>query len=92
MGGDSASDLSRREEEVLAALLEDLTNKEAADRLHISERTVKLLCLQFVHQIRCATPRRPDSPLLPTTCYGIDMELARMEVEIEQHFEGAVSN
>ena len=41
MGGDSASELSRREEEVLAALLEDLTNKEVADRLHISERTVK---------------------------------------------------
>jgi DNA-binding NarL/FixJ family response regulator len=41
MGGDSASELSRREEEVLAALLEDLTNKEVADRLRISERTVK---------------------------------------------------
>jgi DNA-binding NarL/FixJ family response regulator len=41
MRGDSASELSRREEEVLAALLEDLANKEVADRLHISERTVK---------------------------------------------------
>jgi DNA-binding NarL/FixJ family response regulator len=38
---DSASELSRREEEVLAALLEDLANKQVADRLHISERTVK---------------------------------------------------
>ncbi len=41
MRGDSASELSRREEEVLSALLEDLANKEVADRLHISERTVK---------------------------------------------------
>jgi DNA-binding NarL/FixJ family response regulator len=39
--GDGASELSPREEEVLAALLEDLANKEVADRLHISERTVK---------------------------------------------------
>jgi DNA-binding NarL/FixJ family response regulator len=41
MRGDPESELSRREEEVLAALLEDLANKEVADRLHISERTVK---------------------------------------------------
>jgi DNA-binding NarL/FixJ family response regulator len=41
MRRDPASELSRREEEVLAALLEDLANKEVADRLHISERTVK---------------------------------------------------
>ncbi len=39
--GDPESELSRREEEVLTALREDLTNKEVADRLHISERTVK---------------------------------------------------
>lgn len=39
--GESPGELSRREEEVLAALLEDLANKEVADRLHISERTVK---------------------------------------------------
>src|SRR5271163_1040189 len=41
LGGDSASEHSRREEEVLAAMLEELANKEVADRLHISERTVK---------------------------------------------------
>jgi DNA-binding NarL/FixJ family response regulator len=41
MRGDPESELSHREEEVLAALLEDLANKEVADRLHISERTVK---------------------------------------------------
>jgi DNA-binding NarL/FixJ family response regulator len=39
--GESPGELSRREEEVLAALLEDLANKEVADRLRISERTVK---------------------------------------------------
>ena len=39
--GDSPADLSRREQEVLNVLLENLANKEVADRLHISERTVK---------------------------------------------------
>ena len=35
------ADLSRRERETLDALLENLSNKEIANRLHISERTVK---------------------------------------------------
>ncbi|MBI1940340.1 MAG: response regulator transcription factor [Acidobacteria bacterium] len=35
------ADLSRREQEALDALLENLTNKEIASRLHISERTAK---------------------------------------------------
>jgi len=35
------TDLSPREREVLQALLDNLANKEIADRLHISERTVK---------------------------------------------------
>jgi len=39
--GDSPAELSRREQEVLSGLLENLANKEVADRLHISERTVK---------------------------------------------------
>ncbi len=38
---DRATDLSRREQEVLDALLENLANKEIANRLNISERTVK---------------------------------------------------
>ena len=39
--GDCPRQLSRREQEVLDGLLENLVNKEIADRLHISERTVK---------------------------------------------------
>jgi DNA-binding NarL/FixJ family response regulator len=35
------AELSRREQEVLVGLREKLANKEVADRLHISERTVK---------------------------------------------------
>jgi DNA-binding NarL/FixJ family response regulator len=35
------AELSRREQEVLTLLLDNLANKELADRLHISERTVK---------------------------------------------------
>jgi len=35
------AELSRREQETLNGLLENLTNRELADRLHISERTVK---------------------------------------------------
>ncbi len=36
-----AAEVSRRSQEVLGAVLENLSNKEIADRLHISERTVK---------------------------------------------------
>jgi DNA-binding NarL/FixJ family response regulator len=39
--GNSPTELSRREQEVLVGLREKLANKEVADRLHISERTVK---------------------------------------------------
>ena len=41
LGHNSPTDLSRREREVLNLLLENLANKELAERLHISERTVK---------------------------------------------------
>ncbi|MBI4167237.1 MAG: helix-turn-helix transcriptional regulator, partial [Acidobacteria bacterium] len=37
----SPADLSPREREALDALLENLSNKEIASRLHISERTAK---------------------------------------------------
>ena len=36
-----SSELSRREQEVLSGLLENLANKEIAGKLNISERTVK---------------------------------------------------
>jgi len=39
--GSTAAHLSRREKEVLNALLENLSNKEIASNLNISERTVK---------------------------------------------------
>jgi DNA-binding NarL/FixJ family response regulator len=39
--GPRGAQLSRREEEVLSALLANLTNKEIAQQLHISVRTVK---------------------------------------------------
>jgi two-component system nitrate/nitrite response regulator NarL len=39
--GGTASDLSRREQEVLEALLENLANKEIAARMEISESAVK---------------------------------------------------
>jgi DNA-binding NarL/FixJ family response regulator len=38
---EAPSELSRREQEVLSSLLENLANKEVASRLNISERTVK---------------------------------------------------
>jgi DNA-binding NarL/FixJ family response regulator len=41
MRTNSPTELSRREQEVLFGLCEKLANKEVADRLHISERTVK---------------------------------------------------
>ena len=41
MRANSPTELSPREQEVLVGLREKLANKEVADRLHISERTVK---------------------------------------------------
>jgi len=38
---DSVANLSRREQEVLDSLLENLSNKEIASKLNIAERTVK---------------------------------------------------
>jgi DNA-binding NarL/FixJ family response regulator len=38
---DSVTNLSRREQEVLDSLLENLSNKEIANKLNIAERTVK---------------------------------------------------
>lgn len=61
---DSASDLSRREQEVLSGLLENLANKEVAERLHISERTVKFHVSNLLAKF--GVRRRADLILL---CY-----------------------
>ena len=61
---DSPSDLSRREQEVLNSLLENLANKEVADRLHISERTVKFHVSNLLAKF--GVRRRADLILL---CY-----------------------
>lgn len=61
---DSSSDLSRREQEVLTGLLENLANKEVADRLNISERTVKFHVSNLLAKF--GVRRRADLILL---CY-----------------------
>jgi DNA-binding NarL/FixJ family response regulator len=62
--GDSPAELSRREQEVLNGLLENLANKEVADRLHISERTVKFHVSNLLAKF--GVRRRADLILL---CY-----------------------
>jgi len=61
---DAPAELSRREQEVLASLLENLANKEIADRLHISERTVKFHVSNLLSKF--GVRRRADLILL---CY-----------------------
>lgn len=61
---DSTADLSRREQEVLALLLENLANKEIGSRLNISERTVKFHVSNLLSKF--AVRRRADLILL---CY-----------------------
>ena len=58
------ADLSRREREVLDCLLENLANKEIADKLHISERTVKFHVSSLLSKF--SVRRRTDLILL---CY-----------------------
>jgi len=62
--GDSTAELSRREQEVLSGLLENLANKEVAERLHISERTVKFHVSNLLAKF--GVRRRADLILL---CY-----------------------
>jgi DNA-binding NarL/FixJ family response regulator len=62
--GDSTAELSRREQEVLNGLLENLANKEVADRLNISERTVKFHVSNLLAKF--GVRRRADLILL---CY-----------------------
>jgi two-component system, NarL family, nitrate/nitrite response regulator NarL len=54
--------LSKREREVLDALLENLANKEIADKLHISERTVKFHVSSVLQKF--SVRRRSDLMLL----------------------------
>jgi DNA-binding NarL/FixJ family response regulator len=61
---EAPSDLSKRETEVLNGLLENLANKEVADRLNISERTVKFHVSNLLAKF--GVRRRADLILL---CY-----------------------
>jgi DNA-binding NarL/FixJ family response regulator len=61
---DSAAELSRREQEVLNLLLENLANKEIASKLNISERTVKFHVSNLLSKF--GVRRRADLILL---CY-----------------------
>jgi DNA-binding NarL/FixJ family response regulator len=61
---ESPNELSRREQEVLSGLLENLANKEVAERLHISERTVKFHVSNLLQKF--GVRRRADLILL---CY-----------------------
>jgi two-component system nitrate/nitrite response regulator NarL len=61
---DSNADLSRREQEVLNCLLENLANKEIGNKLNISERTVKFHVSNLLNKF--GVRRRADLILL---CY-----------------------
>lgn len=61
---DTSADLSRREQEVLSSLLENLANKEIASQLNISERTVKFHVSNLLSKF--GVRRRADLILL---CY-----------------------
>jgi two-component system, NarL family, nitrate/nitrite response regulator NarL len=61
---DTAAELSRREQEVLNALLENLANKEIGSKLNISERTVKFHVSNLLNKF--GVRRRADLILL---CY-----------------------
>jgi DNA-binding NarL/FixJ family response regulator len=61
---DSTNDLSQREQEVLTGLLENLANKELAQKMKISERTVKFHVSNLLAKF--GVRRRADLILL---CY-----------------------
>ena len=61
---DTSADLSRREQEVLNSLLENLANKEIGSKLNISERTVKFHVSNLLSKF--GVRRRADLILL---CY-----------------------
>jgi DNA-binding NarL/FixJ family response regulator len=59
---DSVANLSRREQEVLDSLLENLSNKEIAGKLNIAERTVKFHVSNLLNKF--GVRRRADLILL----------------------------
>lgn len=59
---DSVTNLSRREQEVLDSLLENLSNKEIASKLNIAERTVKFHVSNLLNKF--GVRRRADLILL----------------------------
>ena len=59
---DSVANLSRREQEVLDSLLENLSNKEIASKLNIAERTVKFHVSNLLNKF--GVRRRADLILL----------------------------
>jgi DNA-binding NarL/FixJ family response regulator len=59
---DSVTNLSRREQEVLDSLLENLSNKEIASKLNIAERTVKFHVSNLLSKF--SVRRRADLILL----------------------------
>ena len=59
---DSVTNLSRREQEVLDSLLENLSNKEIANKLNIAERTVKFHVSNLLNKF--GVRRRADLILL----------------------------
>ena len=61
---DTSADFSRREQEVLSSLLENLANKEIGNKLNISERTVKFHVSNLLSKF--GVRRRADLILL---CY-----------------------
>ena len=61
---DTTADISRREQEVLNSLLENLANKEIGNKLNISERTVKFHVSNLLSKF--GVRRRADLILL---CY-----------------------
>ena len=71
LGMNSSTELSRREQEVLKLLLENLPNKELAERLHIAERTVKFHVSNLLAKF--GVRRRADLILL---CYQRRGDLA----------------
>jgi DNA-binding NarL/FixJ family response regulator len=58
----SMANISPREQQILQALLQNHSNKEIADQLHISERTVKFHVSNLLS--KCGVQRRADLILL----------------------------